>query len=155
MPTDAAALHVMSSQVPPPMAVNSNVNRPAPLRSAVPHAVLVGTVLVFAPRFAAPDSHLITGPRDRALTATAHLDFKIVIPPVLGLGFEASRDRAGAIGITLLGNTHGLLLASSALGAGRSLVLTAGSRHAIIEQTHCIVAPTRLHTPVICTASMP
>jgi len=120
--------------------------------------LLVGAALCAMPRFAAPDSHLVTGPRDQALRASAHLDFKIIIPSVLGLDLEPGRARAGALGVALFGNTRGLTLGSSIEGAPtprHGLILTAVARGVISEHAFCALDAPLGPRRVLCTAAMP
>jgi hypothetical protein len=117
---------------------------------------VIGAALLMLPRPAAPDSHLATGARDAALRATAHLDFKIIIPPVLGLNLDSGPGlHAGGLPVALFGNTPTLTLSSSTRGTSRNLVLTAVAHGVIAAHSYCGVDGAPGVHRVTCTAAMP
>jgi len=94
--------------------------------------LLVGGSVVTAlllPSTAVPESRVGTGAPNAALSATAHVNFKIIIPKVLYLRVDNANDRA--------------------LGAGNVAVMSNGHN---ATHAQCTNAGAR---PVVCTLSMP
>lgn len=125
------------------------------------------------PFLAAADSHLQTGASGGALRATAHLDFKIIIPQVLSMDVANGEDRvAGAKTVAIFSNSRNVTLAASARASDQArgnVILSAAARKVIRQNAACTLAFTRLAAPlqiaaagaqadahrVVCTASMP
>lgn len=78
---------------------------------------LIGAALLL-PWQVTAESSLATGARTASVGATAHLDFKIVIPPVLALSIESTGVAAGAAPrVSIFSNTRHVLLTASTLVA--------------------------------------
>ncbi len=126
------------------------------------------------------ESHLQMGAPGTALKATAHLDFKIIIPPVLYLDVSDHGARVpGAQPVTVMSNSRNVTLAATASSADTARgnnILSAAARKVIAQDAFCTLGPTHVtqaapHAaaqasagtrtraaatqPVICTASMP
>jgi hypothetical protein len=125
---------------------------------------LIASVVLFMPMMAMAESHLDTGAISASLNATAHLNFKIVIPKVLYLNVASDDDRiAGAPTVAVMSTGRDVTLnatlrapaaggpASVHAPAGSSIVLTAAARKSIAQNVPC----TRGGGPIVCTASMP
>ena len=91
---------------------------------------------------AAGEAQLATGAMGNKLVATAHLDFRIIIPPVLGL----TMNSANQVEVSSNGRNVTLQTAS-----GRVL-LTAARRSVILQSTGC---GTSTSGRTICTVTMP
>jgi hypothetical protein len=110
-----------------------------------------GTAVLLLPLMAVAESHLQTG-SGAALVATAHLNFKIVIPPVLSLQVGDS----GPVAIMSNGRTVALTAtarAPSANPAHRNVILSAAARKIIAQDAVCAASASA--GPVVCTASLP
>jgi len=116
---------------------------------------------------AAADSHIQTAAPNSPLSATAHLDFKIIIPQVLSLRVAGSNDRAlgaqtvavmsnsrnvtlhatiGGPGILAGGNVSDGVAARSKTGAsagGGNIILSAAGRRIIAQDALCEAARSR------------
>jgi hypothetical protein len=124
---------------------------------------LIASVVLFMPMMAMAESHLDCGAIAASLNATAHVNFKIVIPKVLYLNVASEDDRAGAPTVVVMSTGRDVTLnatlrapaaagpASVHAAAGSSIVLTATARKSIAQNVPC----TRGNGPVVCTASMP
>lgn len=129
------------------------------------HAVggLMSTAAILMPLSAVPESQIQTAAPGKAVSASAHVNFKIVIPPVLYLsatGEQTVAVMSNSRNITL--NATSAADTAGANGRPRSnLILNAAGRRVIARETRCAVAavpvgtPTATVHPVICTASMP
>jgi pyruvate/2-oxoglutarate dehydrogenase complex dihydrolipoamide acyltransferase (E2) component len=146
-------------------------------------AALAGGVLLL-PWLAAADSQPQGGLRATTLRASAHLDFRIVIPRMLALQVDgahvataaanapaASAASAGAPAATsptadtaapaqtvaVYGNGRSIALGATAADDSRSaLILSAAARKAIAQNAVCAPAPVRGGARgVVCTASSP
>ncbi len=127
------------------------------------------------------ESHLQMGAPGAALKATAHVDFKIIIPPVLYLDVSDHGVRVpGAQPVAIMSNSRNVTLAATASSADTArgnIILSAAARKVIAQGAFCTLGPTRATQappraaaaasagtrdraasepqPVICTASMP
>jgi hypothetical protein len=131
----------------------------------------VGAAAVFLPLAASSDSQVQTGAPDATVSASARLDFRIIIPTVLALRIGenatvASNNRTATLNATLTSagtpstNTPGSTNSTSA-----NLILTAAAGNTIIHESRCVpkamheAAPAvngRANTDhVFCTVSMP
>jgi hypothetical protein len=141
-------------------------------------AVTVGALL--CPTLAPAESSLQSGSRTASTGASAHLDFRIVIPPVLGLTVNDSAELSGeAANVAIFSNTqHVMLSATHAAGSetvearpaeNRYQLLRAERGRVIRENTACRVADPKVLSPhshgtgvqvldtrpVLCTVAMP
>lgn len=92
---------------------------------------------------AAAESQWATSPAGTHLSASAHVDFRIVIPPALGLAMDGA-DRA-----SVFSNMR-----SVALGAGTPMTLHAAA-HGVIRSDRRCAGPAGPRNVIVCTASMP
>lgn len=147
---------------------------PNPFRPDRSRARLVAAlVALLATGGAVAESSLQSGVRTKSTGASAHLDFRIVIPPVLALRLEPDAIAAGdAPRVSIESNTrHALLTASSPTGAALAgtLLVRAGRGVVLHEEAGCrLVAPRPVpaalvargaaivdQRPVICTVALP
>jgi hypothetical protein len=154
--------------------------RPSTLDAARLIAGLAATVALLAPWPLSAESSLVSGAKTSSAGASAHLDFKIIIPPVLALSVEPAGSALGAPPrVSILSNTrHVLLTASapespdghavSAAGAHGTLFLGARRGSMIVTESACRRDPPRVVAlgtrrsapivdlqPVVCTVTMP
>lgn len=149
-------------------------------RRAIRGALAASALLI--PWHVTAESSLQTGARTATTGASAHLDFRIVIPPVLALSVEPAGATAGsAARVTILSNTRHVLLSASApepavgeavaasrtargtvfLGPRRGSVITAESAcrrdapRVVAQRGHRDTAPVVDLLPVVCTVTMP
>jgi hypothetical protein len=137
-----------------------------PLGLSCARAVLAGGVLLL-PWLAAADSQPQGGVGAKNLRASAHLDFRIVIPRMLALQVDA-RAAPAAAGptsaspgspqtVAVYGNGRTIALgATSADDSPSGLILSAAARKAITQDAVCAPAPARgIVRGIVCTASSP
>lgn len=101
------------------------------------------------------------------LKATAHLDFKIVIPRVLSMNMAESLDSVrGAQTVAIYTNSHNATLAATLPVSDRArgnIILSSAARKVIAQNVYCApgsyakgAAGSRPQDDgVVCTASMP
>jgi len=158
-------------KVPPPHAATSSI-----VKWAWAFNGLVSTAGLLLPLMASPESHVQTGAASVASSASAHVNFKIVIPQVLFLQVGSRNNRAeDAQTVSILSNSRSVTLGATdrtpdsgphALG---SLILGASARKIIAQDARCTLrfahgaaGPTEPSDRVsvnshqlVCTASMP
>jgi hypothetical protein len=141
-----------------------------PLGLSCARAVLAGGVLLL-PWLAAADSQPQGGVGAKNLRASAHLDFRIVIPRMLALQVDARAAPAAAGStagptsaspgspqtVAVYGNGRTIALgATSADDSPSGLILSAAARKAITQDAVCAPAPARgIVRGIVCTASSP
>lgn len=138
------------------------MDKVAPIGRPAARAVLASTVLLL-PWLAAADSQIEGGAGRAALRASAHVDFKIVIPRMLALdvdpGGAASRVTAAGVTVAIYGNSRSIALGATGRVSDESrgaLVLSSAARKAISQAALCAPAPSRgADHGIVCTASMP
>jgi hypothetical protein len=133
------------------------------LRSA--RLTLTSSAAMLLPFLAAADSQLQTGLAGTSMRATAHVNFKIVIPTVLSLDMpDAPRSVREAQTVAIFSNNHNVALAASLRSseeARRTVVLSSAARKVIEQKVACTPGSTRTAAPpaiaggVVCTACMP
>jgi hypothetical protein len=124
----------------------------------------MSSAALLLPLTAATESQIRTGGPSASLSATAQLNFKIIIPKVLYLQVGREGDRIeGPQTVGIMSNSHNIALNASlrtplADGFARgNVILSAGARKAIAQEAICTLdgqaalAGSRL----VCTASMP
>lgn len=121
------------------------------------------------PLWALADSQLQAAPQGAKMAATAHVDFRIVIPKVLSLGVAGGEnDRPGAQRVAIFSNGRNVTLAASGGSTGGStpaarnnVILRAAAGRVIAREAACQLPPDTsrgvLPKPngMICTVSMP
>lgn len=138
---------------------------------------LMGSAALLVPLLAVPESRIQTAEPGAALQATAHVNFKIVIPKVLYLRLEGAND-GDAQTVAIMSNSRNVWLTASMGGAqpqgsdgkarapaeaaARSnVILSAAARKIIAQETACslreLPAPqeSRAASQLVCTASLP
>jgi len=127
------------------------------------------------PSTALPESRVATGAPNAALSAAAHLNFKIIIPKVLSLRVGNANDRAlGAETVAVMSNSHNATLNAALRKRGSNapadgnLILSGAARKGIAQDAQCTLGPGGAAAarnesrgsnagarPVVCTLSMP
>jgi hypothetical protein len=142
----------------------------------------MGTAALLLPMMVAGESHIQTEAAGTAAAATAHVNFKIVIPTVLYLRVNGGNERIeGAETVAVMSNSRNLTLNATVRTSdsdfhARGVVLGASARKTIAQDAlctlgdadHAAVIPVTPVTPVtttrpakagdrqvICTVSMP
>jgi hypothetical protein len=141
----------------------------------------MGTAALLLPMMVAGESHIQTEAAGTAATATAHVNFKIVIPKVLYLRVGGGNEPIeGAETVAVMSNSRNLTLNATVRTSNsdvhaRGVVLGASARKTIAQDAlctlgdaaHATVIPVTPVTPVttrpakagdrqvICTVSMP
>lgn len=125
---------------------------------------LISTAALLLPLTAATESDTRVGALGAALSATAQLNFKIIIPQVLYLqvGREANRIE-GLDTVAIMSNSHNVVLNASLRTAQNdgspwgNVILSAGARKAVAQEASCTLDGQRARAGgrLICTASMP
>jgi len=130
---------------------------------------IVGTLVTAAalllPFLAAGESHLQTGAPGGALRATAHVNFKIIIPRMLYLNVSDGDHAPGAQTVAIMSNNHNVTLAATLRASGATtpasdeasgnVILSAAAHKVIAQDAACSVGLAHDTRRVICTASMP
>jgi hypothetical protein len=119
---------------------------------------------ILLPLLAAADSSVQSGSGNKGLSASAHLDFKIIIPRVLSLNVDEQSARVtGAQSVSIYSNSRTVTLAASLASnesARGNLILNSAARKVIEREAACALgassttlagAPAR----ALCTVSMP
>lgn len=128
----------------------------------------MGSAALLVPMAAVPESRIQSAETGSALQATAHLNFKIVIPKVLYLHVTGANDRDPQT-VAIMSNSRNVWLTATlrtpqALGAGAAhgnIILSAAARKIIAQDTACALSEPRPGrasagaTQLVCTASMP
>ena len=134
-----------------------------------------GGAVWMLPLTAIPESRVETAAPGTALVATAHVNFKIIVPKVLYLQVGNSNDRAiGAETVAVMSNSHNATLNAtvrtleSNAPARGNLILSAAGRNIIAQDAKCSLGAGRAPPAraaamtgpiaarqVICTISMP
>jgi hypothetical protein len=124
---------------------------------------LMSSAALLLPTLAATESHL-TEAAGTAIRATAHVDFKIIIPSMLSLDVASGADLTpGAHTVSVFSNSRNVTLAASAHAsdsARGSLILSAAARRVISQHAACTLGLIRPagdadSSRVVCTVSMP
>ena len=157
IPADAAQVHPVAAAI-------FTVNAIGRKHLRASRAAIASCAALLLPFLAAADSQVDSSSGRGALKASAHLDFKIIIPRVLSMdmadGLEGPR---GAQTVAIFTNSHNATLAAaipaSDLARG-NIILSSAARKVISQSVDCALgAPaSRARMPdalVICTASMP
>ncbi len=128
------------------------------------HAFLCSAALLL-PLLAVADSRMQSAAAESAASATARVNFKIVIPTVLYLRLDTetaaimsnSRNvmlKATVGAPTAISAGAGIVRTPAEMHPARGLILSAAAGKAIVQNAHCApVAPDAGR--ILCTASMP
>jgi hypothetical protein len=127
---------------------------------------LITATSLLLPLWAAAESHLLAAPESRKVSATAHVDFRIVIPKVLSLDVAGKGDTQGpgAQRVAIFSNSRNVTLAASggSTPAARSNVILRAAAGKVIAREAACQLPTDASRGVspktngmICTVSMP
>jgi len=137
---------------------------------------LMSSAALLVPMLAVPESRIQSEGAGTGLQATAHLNFKIVIPKVLYLHVAGANDR-GAQTVAIMSNSRNVWLTaslrtpevqdsdgairSSANSAAAHVILSAAAHKVIAQDTACTLSEPRAGratpgaTQLVCTASIP
>ncbi len=133
----------------------------------------MGTAALLLPFMAVPESHVQTGTVNTAASATAHVNFKIIIPPVLYLSVAGGNNGIeGADTVAVMSNSRNVTLSATLHPSGDargSVILSAPGRKLIAQDSQCALGnshPAAASSPdrgglaadagrLVCTASMP
>jgi hypothetical protein len=125
---------------------------------------LMSTAALLVPLTAATDSRIQTSAPGTSVSATAHVNFKIIIPTVLYLHVDGGSDRGdGAETVAIMSNGHNVTLnATTPDSTARSrgnVILSAAARKSIAQNAHCRLGLGQSARPaarqMICTVSTP
>jgi len=117
------------------------------------------------PLWAAAESHIQAGTGAGKTSATAHVDFRIVVPKVLSLGVAGGDTQVlGAQRVAIFSNSRTVTLAASSASmpaARDNVILSAAARKAISREAACRLpadAPGGVASNtggMVCTVAMP
>ena len=124
---------------------------------------LMSTASLLLPLTAASESHVQSAAPTARVTATASVNFKIVIPKVLSLQMSDGSPSLDAQTVTIMSNGHNVSLnatertAKSGAHAGGNLILSSAARKGIAQVAQCrldngLAAAGRM---AVCTVSTP
>ena len=123
---------------------------------------LMSTVSLLLPLTAASESHVQTAAPTARVTATASVNFKIVIPKVLSLQMSDGSLSLDAQTVTIMSNGHNVSLTAterttkSSAHAGGNVILSSAARKGIAQVAVCRLdnelAAGRM---AVCTVSTP
>jgi hypothetical protein len=103
---------------------------------------LAGSAAMLLPFLAAADSQRQLGVTGESLRATAHVNFKIVIPTVLSLDLPSGAESGrGAPGAAIFSNNHTVTLAATIRSSEESrgtVVLSSAARKVIAQKVPCM-----------------
>jgi hypothetical protein len=126
---------------------------------------LITATSLLLPLWAAAESHLQAAPESRKVSATAHVDFRIVIPKVLSVGLAGGDTQGpGAQRVAIFSNSRNVTLAASSgstPAARNNVILRAAAGKAIAREAACQLPADASRgvasktNGMICTVSMP
>jgi hypothetical protein len=115
---------------------------------------VVGAAALLLPPTAAPDSHLQAQAGSAASSATAHVNFKIIVPPVLYMHVASANERAAdPRTVAVMSNNRNVTLTATTPTntVSATYILSAAARKIIAQETVC----TGHGNGLVCTASIP
>jgi len=128
---------------------------------------VVGAAALLLPPAAAPDSHLQAQTGSAASSASSHVNFKIIVPPVLYLHVASANERAAdPRTVAIVSNNHNVTLTATlrtpddnAAVAG-TFILSAAARKIIAQEAVCTPSASAHRgmgrgDGLVCTASIP
>jgi hypothetical protein len=126
---------------------------------------LITATSLLLPLWAAAESHLQAATASRKVSATAHVDFKIVIPKVLSIALaDGDTESSGAQKVAIFSNSRNVTLAASTgstPAARGNVILRAPAGKVIARDAACRLPAdassgvASKNTGMICTVSMP
>jgi len=127
---------------------------------------LLGFTALLLPIAALPESRVETAGASTAVQATAHVNFKIVIPKVLYLHVGTGNDDANPETVAVMSNSRNVWLTATvrtrdehSRATRGNVILSAAARNIIAQDAVCTAAdrrPTAVRAShLICTVSMP
>jgi hypothetical protein len=124
---------------------------------------VVGAAALLVPPTAAPDSRLQAQAGNAASSTLAHVNFKIIIPPVLYLHVaSANEGAADPRTVAIMSNNHNVTLTATARTPANTVagtfILSAAARKIIAQEAVCTPsagAHRALGHGLVCTASIP
>ncbi len=127
---------------------------------------LMGSAALLLPIAAVPESRIETAGASTAVQATAHVNFKIVIPKVLYLHVGTGNDDANPETVAVMSNSRNVWLTATvrtrddhSRAARGNVILSAAASNIIAQDTVCTAADLRPAAVragrLICTVSMP
>jgi hypothetical protein len=141
------------------------------LKSSWAFNCVVGAAALLLPPTAAPDSHLQAQAGSAASSATAHVNFKIIVPPVLYLHVaSANESAADPRAVTIMSNNHNVTLTATIRGEAHirtpvnsvagNFILSAAARKIIAQEAMCTPSASAHRVMdhrngLVCTASIP
>ncbi len=129
----------------------------------------MSSAALLVPMLAVPESRIQTAAAGAAAQATAHVNFKIVIPKVLYLHVAGVGDREAQT-VAIMSNSRNVWLTATLrtpqtqgtdAAAHGNVILTAAARKVIAQDTACTLSGPRAGraaagaAQLVCTASMP
>jgi hypothetical protein len=134
------------------------------LKSCLAFRGLITATSLLLPLWTAAESHLQAAPESRKVSATAHVDFRIVIPKVLSVGLTGGDSQGpGAQRVAIFSNSRNVTLAASSgsMPAARNNVILRAAAGKVIAREAACQLPTDASgvspkmNGMICTVSMP
>jgi hypothetical protein len=126
---------------------------------------LITATSLLLPLWAAAESHLQARTASGKVSATAHVDFRIVIPKVLSVGLAGGDTQGpGVQRVAIFSNSRNVTLAAStgSTPAARSNVILRAAAGKVIARDAACELPAdasrsvqSMNTGMICTVSMP
>jgi hypothetical protein len=125
---------------------------------------VVGAAALLPPPTAAPDSHLQAQVGSAASSAAAHVNFKIVIPPVLYLHVASANEGAADPRVAIMSNNHNVTLTATSRTPANTVagtfLLSAAARKIIAQEAVCTPSASAHRgmgrgNGLVCTASIP
>jgi hypothetical protein len=129
---------------------------------------VVGAAALLLPPTAAPDSHLQAQVGSAASSAAAHVNFKIIVPPVLYLHLASANEGAADPRVAIMSNNHNVTLSATIRTPIRTPANTVAGTFILSSAARKIIAQEAVCTPsasahrgmghangLICTVSIP
>jgi hypothetical protein len=126
---------------------------------------VVGAAALLLSPAAAPDSHLQAQAGNAASSAAAHVNFKIIVPPVLYLHVASANEHAAdPRTVAIMSNNHNVTLTATlrtpANTVAGTFILSAAARKIIAQEAVCTPSASAHRgmghgNGLVCTASIP
>lgn len=123
----------------------------------------MSTAALLLPLTAATDSRVKSAAPGTSVSATAQVNFKIVIPTVLYLHMHSGSQTSGVENVSIMSNGRNVTLNATtpdpSVRARGNVILSAAARKSITQNAQCALGETQMAQsaaqPMICTVSMP